>query len=246
MSNTKHFAKGSAKPVLPNDGKLRLFSMRFCPYAQRVHLVLDAKNIPYHVVNINLTEKPEWYFNINPIGKVPAIELVNEPGSPFLVESLVICEYLDEKYPEKALYSKNPLTKAQDNLWIQKFSELTTPFYQLMLLSGDQDQAIVNFSNSLNAYENELKRRNTPFFGGNEPNILDYMIWPWFERIPALKHLVGDKVSFDTQSHPALVAWWNLFSKDSAVQKSFVTGDIHITYRNSRISGNTNYDLLVE
>jgi len=246
MSNTKHLAKGSVKPVLPNDGQLRLFSMRFCPYAQRVHLVLDAKNIPYHVVNINLTEKPEWYFDINPVGKVPALELVNEPGSPFLVESMVICEYLDEKYPEKALYSKDPLTKAQDNLWIQKMSELSTPFYQIMLKSGDEDQAILNYSKALTAYENELKKRNTPFFGGNQPNILDYAIWPWFERIPALKHLIGDKLLFDTQNYPALVAWWNLLSKNSAVQKSFLPGDTHIIYRNSRVSGKTDYDFLAK
>jgi hypothetical protein len=35
---------GSTNPPL-SKGKLRLYSMRFCPYAQRVHLVLDAKKI---------------------------------------------------------------------------------------------------------------------------------------------------------------------------------------------------------
>lgn len=64
--------------------------MRFCPYAQRVHLVLEAKGIPYHTININLTEKPDWLFEANPLGKVPALELVNEPGNPFLAESLII------------------------------------------------------------------------------------------------------------------------------------------------------------
>lgn len=36
---------GSAEPPLC-AGKLRLYGMRFCPYDQRVHLVLIAKNIP--------------------------------------------------------------------------------------------------------------------------------------------------------------------------------------------------------
>jgi len=36
---------GSRIPPL-SKGKLRLYSMRFDPYSQRVHLVLDAKKIP--------------------------------------------------------------------------------------------------------------------------------------------------------------------------------------------------------
>jgi pyrimidodiazepine synthase len=44
--------------------------MRFCPYAQRVHLVLDAKGIAYHTIFINLTEKPEWLTEKSPLGKL--------------------------------------------------------------------------------------------------------------------------------------------------------------------------------
>ena len=35
--------------------------------------------------------------------------------------------------------------------------------------------------------ESDLKCRNTKFFKGNElPGMLDYMIWPWMERIDVL------------------------------------------------------------
>ncbi len=36
---------GSILPIIKND-VLRLYSMRFCPYSQRVRLILAAKNIP--------------------------------------------------------------------------------------------------------------------------------------------------------------------------------------------------------
>lgn len=85
--------------------------MRFCPYAHRVHLVLDAKKIPYHAIYINLRDKPEWFSLVSSSTKVPALELVKEQGNPVLIESLIICDYLDEKYPEVPLYPKDLLKK---------------------------------------------------------------------------------------------------------------------------------------
>jgi hypothetical protein len=42
----KHLEAGSKCPKIDN-GVLRLYSMKYCPYAQRSRLVLLAKNIPY-------------------------------------------------------------------------------------------------------------------------------------------------------------------------------------------------------
>ena len=41
----KHLETGSAYPPL-EKGVLRLYSMKYCPYAERARLVLAAKNIP--------------------------------------------------------------------------------------------------------------------------------------------------------------------------------------------------------
>ncbi len=45
----KHLETGSAFPK-HEKGVLRLYSMRFCPYAERPRLVLAAKNIPYVLI----------------------------------------------------------------------------------------------------------------------------------------------------------------------------------------------------
>lgn len=34
--------------------------MRLCPFAQRTILTLNAKQIDYEVINIDLVNKPEW------------------------------------------------------------------------------------------------------------------------------------------------------------------------------------------
>lgn len=174
---------GSQQPHFPDDGKLRLYSMKFCPYAQRAHLVLDAKNIPYHTAFINLTEKPEWFHKVSALSKVPALEIPGENGDA-LIESLIICDYIDEKYHQHPLYPKDPLQKARDKILIERFNAVTTPFYRIVYnhKTDGAPGAISELTNSLDVYEEELKKRGSKYFGGSKPGMLDYMIWPWCER----------------------------------------------------------------
>lgn len=182
--------------------------MRFCPFAHRVHLTLNAKNIPYHVVYINLSDKPEWYGQLNPNGKVPALHLVNEPDQPFLTESLHICEYLDEKYSATALFPKDPLQKVQAKLLIERFSPTAGAFYRLMFDPELKDvkKSLEEFHRGLDAFEEELTKRNAPYFGGASLNIIDYGIWPWFERFGALTAVHGDKYELNAKNYPKLVS----------------------------------------
>lgn len=198
---------GDPEPNLPKDGKLQLLSMRFCPYAQRSHIILEAKKIPYDTVNINLTEKPEWLTKYSPLGKVPSLGLSNEKGQPFIHESLVIADYLDEKYPEKLLYPKDPLAKAIDRLLIERFSIVTSAFYKLAVRG--EAEAKNEISTALDEFEAELKKRGTTFFGGEEPGMLDYMIWPWCERIAALKYVDGIEYEIDPVRYAAFVCIFN-------------------------------------
>nr|ACZ02431.1 glutathione S-transferase omega class [Drosophila melanogaster] len=88
----KHFKRGSTKPELPEDGVPRFFSMAFCPFSHRVRLMLAAKHIEHHKIYVDLIEKPEWYKDFSPLGKVPALQLTGVKDQPTLVESLIIAE----------------------------------------------------------------------------------------------------------------------------------------------------------
>lgn len=193
---------GDAQPVFPDDGIYRLYSMRFCPYAARTHLVLDAKNIPYHTVNIHLYDKPDWFFEANPLGKVPALQLVDKPNAPFIYESLLIGEYLDEVHPQNKLYPSDPLAKVQEKIWIERFAPIASKFHQPVVDGAAQWGDI---QNSLDVFESELNRRGTIYYGGDKPNILDYSIWPWFTRTEALDVYFGEGFTFSEKRFPNLV-----------------------------------------
>lgn len=242
----KHLAKGSAKPELPDDGMLRLYSMRFCPFAHRVHLVLDAKNIPYHSIFINLSDKPEWLTDVSPLGKVPALQLVTEEGQPSLIESLIIAEYLDERYPELPLFPKDPLKKAQDKILIERFNAVIGSMYKVFLHGiGGAPGVLTDISHGLDIYEKELKMRGMPYFGGEKPGMLDYMIWPWCERSAMLKYLLGDKYEMDQERFKHLIKWRDLMITDPAVKCSYLDGETHAKYMRGRREGTPDYDMLV-
>jgi glutathione S-transferase len=243
MSGGKHLGKGSTIPEIPDDGKLRLYSMRFCPYAQRIHLVLDAKNIPYHTIYINLTEKPEWLTQKSPLGKVPALEIPGQ-AEP-LIESLVIADYLDEKYPEVKLHDSDPLQKAKDRILVERFNGVTVALYKIITFTAENmSLAVKDVVNGLQLYEDELRKRGTKYFGGKKPGMLDYMIWPGCERSNVIS-LLSDKYELDNERFSKLIEWRDTMSKDQAVKASYASPDNHLKFLQSRRDGIPNYDLLV-
>lgn len=74
----------------------------------------------HEIVNINLKQKPEWLFEKSPLGKVPSIE----QNGQAIIESLVVCDYLDEAYPEPSLYPSDPWQKGRDRMFMELFNKV--------------------------------------------------------------------------------------------------------------------------
>jgi len=94
--------------------KLELISHHLCPYVQRAVITLLEKNIPHQRTYIDLANKPDWFRQISPLGKVPLLKVDDE----VLFESAVICEYLNEITPG-SLHPDDPLQKAKHRSWIE-------------------------------------------------------------------------------------------------------------------------------
>lgn len=240
--NGPHLRKGSKQPPAQPKGKLRLYSNRFCPYSQRVMLVLDSKKIAYDVVNINLYSKPDWFYDKSPFGKVPALELEN---GDVLFESLIIADYLDEKYRAHHLHSTDPLQKAKDRLLIEEFNRVVNTMYKVLTSIGrvnlEDDEAVAN---GLVRFDRELANRGTPFFGGSKPGMLDLMIWPWCERAEILK-LFGNANLLKKDKYRKLLEWSRRISEEPSVRRSIMDSDTHIKYLQSYRAGRPDYDMIL-
>lgn len=219
--------------------------MRFCPYAQRIHLVLEAKSIPHHVINVSLTEKPEWLTQFNALGQVPILRLTNEPGNPAIYDSMVIADYLDAKYPQVPLYPTDPLAKAFDRLLIDKFSGIFMHAYMISM-NGVNEERYKGLFDGLDLFESELKKRGTPFFGGDNPNMLDYTSFPFFERVLALEYFVDqEEFKIKADRFPLLLQWKTALLEYPAIKNNYINGENHAEYLKAKKAGNIDFDFLL-
>jgi glutathione S-transferase len=95
---------------------MRLYQTFLSPFPTRVRLLLYAKGIDIEFVEpsgIHDSQSKGGYLAINPLGRVPALEL---DDGRVLPESEVICEYLEDAFPEPSLRPKDPWARAQVRL----------------------------------------------------------------------------------------------------------------------------------
>jgi len=238
-----HQAAGSPEPSA-DPNKVMVYNMRFCPYAQRTILTLLAKEIPFEVVNINLKSKPEWFLK-NTWGTVSVVRYKGQ----HVMESLVNSDFIDEEFPEKQLHPKNPLEKAQGRLRVEKFGKITGPFYKIAWLPStkeERQEAWKTLTSKLEEMDKELGDLGTPFFGGDNPNMTDYMLWPWNERLPMLNVIWPDEdYSLQTSSLQNYQRWVQSMLQDAAVKQYALSTDNHMEFRKQMMSSPVNYDFLL-
>ena len=142
-----------------------LYTADRCPYAARARIVLAEKGIAYEAVEIDLGNRPAWIFEKNATGRVPVYE---EDEGLVLPESEVIMEYLEERYPEPALWPVDPAERALGRLWLQRFDDrLGDDYYAAR--RGDEGRA------QLDERLAELERalEGQPYLSGREFGLAD-------------------------------------------------------------------------
>ncbi|XP_027707193.1 glutathione S-transferase omega-1-like [Vombatus ursinus] len=231
QGSSRSLGKGSSPPGPVPDGIIRVYSMRFCPFAERTLLVLKAKGIKHEIININLKNKPEWFFKKNPFGLVPVLETSQ---GQLIYESLITCEYLDEAYPGK-LFPEDPYEKAIQKLTLELFSKVP-PLFMNILVAGrngeDCSTQKTELCEMFSSLEEVLTRQKTTFFGGNTISMIDYLIWPWFERLGP--YGIADCVDHTLK----LKLWIAAMKKDPTVmallmEEKALQNFLHLYFQNS-------------
>jgi glutathione S-transferase len=98
---------------------VKLYDAARCPFCARVRIALAEKGFDYETVEIDLGNRPDWIYELNPTGKVPVLD-----DGFVLPESAVIMEYLDDRYPDKPLLPGDPRSRAEARKSVFRFDDL--------------------------------------------------------------------------------------------------------------------------
>ena len=96
------------------EPRLALYTYWRSSAAYRVRIALNLKELPYEPVPVHLVrgggeQRGDGYLSINPQGLVPTLM----HGDVVLTQSLAICEYLDERFPQYPLLPEGVHERAQ-------------------------------------------------------------------------------------------------------------------------------------
>ncbi|XP_049501663.1 glutathione S-transferase omega-2 isoform X1 [Panthera uncia] len=258
---TRTFGKGSCPPGPVPEGLIRVYSMRFCPFAHRTRLVLRAKGIRHEVININLRNKPEWYYTKHPFGQIPVLE---NSKCQLIYESVIACEYLDDAYPGRKLYPYDPYERARQKMLLELFYKvphltkeclvaircgrecadlklaLRQEFCNLeeLLQIGsrlplqEKWKIFICFFHPRSITLKILGYQNTVFFGGDCISMIDYLFWPWFERLDV--YGIADCLNHT----PALQLWTAAMKQDPTVCALLIDRSIFLGFLNLYFQNN--------
>ncbi|MEM7536612.1 MAG: glutathione S-transferase family protein [Chloroflexota bacterium] len=157
---------------------MKIVSFKICPFVQRVTALLEAKQIPYEIEYIDLSNKPDWFLNASPNGQVPV--LITE-SNEVLFESDAIVEYIEETGAGH-LFSNNPVTKAQERAW----SYLASKHYLVQCSaqrSKDQQTLVERTEKLSKAFSKlEMQLNGSKFVNGDRMGMVDIAWLPLLHR----------------------------------------------------------------
>jgi glutathione S-transferase len=190
---------------------LELVSHNLCPFVKRAVILLLEKEIPHQLTYIDLANKPDWFRQISPLGKVPLLRV----GSETLFESAVICEYLDEVTPG-SLHPLDPLEKARHRAWIEFASNLLMVMYDLINAPTEAlfEQKRHELIDKLTWVEQYLK---PPYFAGESFSLVDAAYAPMFYYFDALDEIAN----FGLAEADKIKRWRQTLKNHPSVKKAF-------------------------
>ena len=144
--------------------RVRIIGGYVSPYVRKVLVALDLKGIPYEIDPIIPFFGDERFSKVSPVRRIPV--LIDDRVT--LADSTVICEYLEDRHPEPALYPGDPAERARAR-WLEEYADTRMGDVFIWRLFN---QAVINPFIWGEKTDDEILGKT---LGEEIPHVLDYL-----------------------------------------------------------------------
>lgn len=222
---------------------MKLFTNWFSPFARKVALALDYKQLPYEAIDGLAHANLEALRAINPRAEVPT--LVDDGFA--VTQSAQILAYLDDAYPERPILPAEPQDRAKaralehlfdtrvdailvdSSLWTWAQRDDQPP-------EGLKDVAQKDLNHAFDIVERHLSKRTSRFAFADEPGVVEFTLWPHLAAVAPLGLVI------DEERFPSMVEWLAnikrqpLFKADAKRTIAFLKNFSPDTHENLKIA----------
>lgn len=189
---------------------------------------MRAKKVEFEVTYINLREKPDWFLEISPHGKVPVLSVDGQP----LFESNAIAEYLDETVPPR-LHPEDPIKRARNRAWtdfVPDFAKGLSGIYYTKTreeMQAGLEAAPARVQRVEDAIASE-RGNDGPYFNGDTLCLVDAAYAPFLQRFTLVDRWLKTGL---LDGFPRVKAW-----SDALLSNETVTGAVAANFEQEFIA----------
>lgn len=202
---------------------MKLYGALASPYVTRVVMLARVKGIDVPLVGIpGDSPRSSEYLAINPIGKIPSLEV----DGHCIPESETICEYLEEAAGGNAGLPEDPLERATSRT-ISRIVDLyiaphTSTFFSQMNPAKRDAAVVAAATEALNKGLGYLEHfmGPGPFCVGAEPTLGDCAAAPYLMLIKKVVFDNFPEIADPTEGDGRLASWWQAIQGHSACKST--------------------------
>lgn len=181
---------------------------------QRAVILMRAKDVEFDVTYVDLRNKPAWFLEISPHGKVPVLKV----GDEILFESNAIAEFLDETVAPR-LHPEDPVKRARNRAWTDYISTFSAAVGGVSYAADRAavEKGVKELAGPLTRLEAALageRKGSGPYFNGDKLSLVDAAYAPFLQRLAICDGVLETGV---LDEYPLVKAWAQALLADKRV-----------------------------
>jgi glutathione S-transferase len=113
---------------------LTVYHIPVCPFCQRLEILLSLKDrrsdVSFRVIDVT-QPRPDWL--LRKTRGATALPVMETAGGRIVSESLVILQYLEDLFPQRAVAQRDPYRRAVENMLTRTEAEFCTQGYAFVM-----------------------------------------------------------------------------------------------------------------